>query len=319
MIPVLLRRARPDGVTVYLAERLGNQLFMYAAGLAQARRLDVPLYFNLGFLRSRRPPRDYPKINTLTGFDHGAVIPDDPRAHVSPLLAGEGLSWVHAGHNLLARIPGERTGRRVFAERTFGYDPLIEGITPGTTLLGFFQSWRYFDAIAEELAERIGTLHQPSAWYREMAARIRPGDGAIALNVRRGDYVTEQQQRIQGLATRAYYERGLEHLRRLGLDGPVYVASDSLTDVMTEFAGLGGPGGLVPIDPPPGTDPLEALLVLSRTSGLVAANSTFSWWAGYLGGRHGIEVIAPRPWFTQTDLDTRDLLPTGWLTLDRAP
>lgn len=314
-----LRRARPDGVTVYLAERLGNQLFMYAAGLAQARRLGAPLYFNLGFLRFRRPPRDYPKINTLTGFDHGAVIPEEPAAHRSPLLAGEGLTWAHTGHNLLARLPGERPGRRVFAERSFGYDRRIDEITPGTTLLGLFQSWRYFERVAGELADRIGTLREPSSWYREMTARIRPGDGAIALNVRRGDYVTEQQQRIQGLATRAYYEHGLDHLRRLGLDGPVYVASDSLADVMTELDGLGGPGGLVPIDPPPGTDPLEALLVLSRATGLVAANSTFSWWAGYLGGRHGIEVIAPRPWFTRTGLDTRDLMPPDWLTLDRAP
>ena len=31
----------------------------------------------------------------------------------------------------------------------------------------------------------------------------------------------------------------------------------------------------------------------------------------------GQVVIAPRPWLTRADLDTRDLLPVDWLTLDR--
>ena len=35
------RAAMPDGITVYPLERLGNQLFIYAAGLAQARRHDA--------------------------------------------------------------------------------------------------------------------------------------------------------------------------------------------------------------------------------------------------------------------------------------
>jgi hypothetical protein len=84
--------------------------------------------------------------------------------------------------------------------------------------------------------------------------------------------------------------------------------------VSEEFAGM---GEFEWIDPPPGTNPYEVVLVLSRVDALVTANSSFSWWAGYLGKRKGHVVIAPRPWFTQADMDTRDLLPPDWLTLDR--
>ena len=48
-----------------------------------------------------------------------------------------------------------------------------------------------------------------------------------------------EQQKIQGLATRAYYERSLLYLRRLGLDGPVYLATDSPSAVREELAGMG--------------------------------------------------------------------------------
>ena len=51
-----------------------------------------------------------------------------------------------------------------------------------------------------------------------------------------------------------------------------------------EFAGM---GEFLWIDPPPGTSPYEVVLVLSRVDGLVIANSSFSWWAGYIGERQG--------------------------------
>ena len=201
-------------------------------------------------------------------------------------------------------------------ERSFGYDPRLHVVRPGTTILGFFQSWRYFDDCGAEIRYRMSRLTKPSDWYLEMCERIGPGTGAIGLHVRRGDYMGLEEQKIHGLAARAYYERALLYLRQMGFCGPVYVSTDSRDIVSREFAGM---GEFLWIDPPPGTSPYEVVLVLSRVDGLVIANSSFSWWAGYLGERPGRVVIAPRPWFTniRTGMDTRDLLPPEWLTLDR--
>ncbi|NAZ83641.1 alpha-1,2-fucosyltransferase, partial [Kineococcus sp. R8] len=68
------------------------------------------------------------------------------------------------------------------------------------------------------------------------------------------------------------------------------------------------------IRPPAGAPPAESLLLLSRATHAVIANSTFSWWGAHLREQPGV-TIAPRPWFS-ADHDTRDLLPPGWLTLD---
>jgi hypothetical protein len=309
-----MRRVRADGITIYPVERLGNQLFIYAAGLAQARRLGVPCYANLAFYRYTRPRRSYSRRTyELEQFDSGVIVPPESEFHRPLILREPSFPMAAFWHREIgARFP--LTGPPVFMERSFRYDERIDSITPGTTLFGYFQSWKYFREIAGELRERMFALSEPSDWYRATSERIVPGSGAIALNVRRGDYTLAYQQERQGLATRDYYARALEHLRRLGLDGPVYVASDSLSDVLEEFAGL---GELVPIDPPAGVNPFEVLLLLSRADGLVAANSTFSWWAGFLGERPGRVVIAPRPWFTLSDVDTRDLLPPDWITLDR--
>jgi hypothetical protein len=307
------RARQTDGITVYPVERLGNQLFTYAAGLAQARRLDCPFYVSLGFYGDPQPRRSYEAPYCLGSFDNGLEIPEDPAAHL-PVFRGlpaVTTSW------LWQRAVGRRLRKPmggIFTEGSFVYDPRIEQIEVGTTLVGFFQSWRYFDSVAEEVRRRMLSLRKPSDWFTDMCSTIAPGDGSIILNVRRGDYLLPKNQAFHGLATRAFYARALDLVRRLGFDGTVYVMTDSMDDVLEEFAGL---AELVPILPPRGTDAMELIALLARSDALVAANSSFSWWGAFLGERPGRPVVAPRPWFTAPTLDTRDLLRPDWITLDR--
>jgi Glycosyl transferase family 11 len=307
------RKAKPDGLTLYPVERLGNQLFSYAAVFAQARRMSVPCYVNKAFFEHVHPERSYDPEYLLDVFDNGLVAPVENAYHMPVFLGYPAVPAARWWHNKISPVLPGNSGR-IFMERSFAYDGSLRDIEPGTTVLGFFQSWRYFDDCGAEIRERMARLTKPSDWYLEMCEKIQPGAGNIGLNVRRGDYVLPAIQAAHGLATRAYYERSLAYLRRLGLDGPVYVASDSLDAVLEEFGGM---ADLVPIDPPPETHPLEVVLILSRVDGLAIANSSFSWWAGFIGERPGRVVIAPRPWFTQANLDTRDLLLPGWLTVDR--
>jgi Glycosyl transferase family 11 len=294
-------------------ERLGNQLFTYAAVFAQARRLSVPCYVNKAFFERVRPSRSYDYEYELDVFDNGLVVPLESAYHLPVFLGFPAVTAAHWWHNRISRLLPSRSGP-VFTEQSFTYDARLQDVQPGTTVLGFFQSWRYFDDCGAELRERMSRLTKPSDWYLEMCEKIQPGAGSVGLHVRRGDYMLPEQQKIQGLATRAYYRRSLEYLRRLGLDGPVYLATDSPGVVREEFEGM---GDFLLIDPPPGCHPFEVVLILSRVDGLVIANSSFSWWAGFIGERPGRVVIAPRPWFTNTNFDTRDLLPPDWLSLDR--
>ena len=312
--PVRLgRKAKPDGLTLYPIERLGNQLFAYAAVYAQALRLEVPCYVNKAFFEHVRPERSYEYKYELDIFESGLVAPVENACHLPVYLGFPTVPAARWWHNRVAPLL-RRKHNPVFMERSFTYDDRLREVRPGTSVLGMFQSWRYFDDCGDEIRNRMSRLTKPSDWYLEMCAKIQPGAGNIALHVRRGDYMLPLAHKVQGLATRGYYQKSLEYLRRLGLDGPVYLATDSPSVVRDEFEGM---GEFLPIDPPPGSDPFEVVLILSRADGLVIANSSFSWWAGYIGERPDRVVIAPRPWFTKRDVDTRDLLPPDWLTLDR--
>lgn len=308
------RKVKSDGLTLYPVERLGNQLFAYAAALAQARRLSVPCYVNRAYYDFVHPVRSFHYEYELDIFDNGLISPPENAYHL-PIFLGYPARSARLWHN---RVPSFVLGREksIFMEQSYGYDQRLFDVKPGTTLIGYFQSWRYFDDHGAEIRTRMSQLSKPSDWYLEMCEKIRPGSEAIALHVRRGDYLQPATRGFHGLATRAYYEQALSYLRQMGLGGPVYVSTDSPDLVSKEFAGM---GEFLWIDPPPGTNPYEVVLLLSRVDGLVTANSSFSWWAGYIGERPGRVIIAPRPWFSnsQEEMKSRNLLPPHWLTLDR--
>jgi hypothetical protein len=307
------RKAHPNGLTLYPVERLGNQLFSYSAVFAQARRLSVPCYVNKAFFEYVHPKRSYHYQYELDVFDSGLIVPVDEAYHLPVFLGFPSVPVARRWHNRISPLTHYKDGA-IFMERSFAYDPRLRDVGPGTTVLGNFQSWRYFDDCGTEIRERITRLANPSDWYFEMCEKIRPGAGNIGLHVRRGDYMLPEQQKIQGLITRPYYESSLAYLRKLGLDGPAYLATDSPAVVQKEFEGM---GEFLLLDPPKSTHPLEVVLILSRVDGLVIANSSFSWWAGFLGERPSQVVVAPQPWFTRAGVDTRELLPPEWLTVSR--
>ena len=63
-------------------------------------------------------------------------------------------------------------------------------------------------------------------------------------------------------------------------------------------------------------DPLEDFHRLSRCAHHVIANSSFSWWAAWLGQTETSIVYAPAPWFANDP--TADPAPPRWRRVEGA-
>jgi len=204
---------------------------------------------------------------------------------------------------------GEVPRRVSFAEHSFAYDEGIQHVTSGLSLHGYFQSEKYFFSIADQVRNSIKAGFGPSV----QVAGLQDSN-FIGIQVRRGDYLDPYTHEFHGICDFEYYRRGLEITRRLVGDLPAVIFSDD-QNTAEEFA-QALPNARVDLAIPDEA-PMNVLARLSQASAFVISNSSFGWWGAWIAGPDRV-VVAPRPWFTNRELQTQDLLPAHWLTLDRS-
>ena len=277
---------------------LGNQLFSYYAGAGAAARLGVPLEIDTTW--TAHPDTDgRPAIRALRlpGVWHHRDRSHGPAAGV---LADRALWAITRRSALASRVLRRR------ASTAMGGDPLLDTLTPGMTVQGYFQSWEVVDAAMATGSPRRPSLVDPSPAYTALVEQARR-DRPVVVHVRRGDYV---QAEAFGLLERAYYDRALAELSDRGVAGPIWVFSDDpevAAHVVPHhervITGLGREA--------------EDLMLMGEASAHVIANSTFGWWGAYFNESRPL-VVAPDPWFRDLP-DVEDLIPPTWIRVQGWP
>ena len=131
----------------------------------------------------------------------------------------------------------------------------------------------------------------PDVNISEFENQYRPSTAA-AVHVRRGDYA--EAWRGHGMLSREYY---LDNWP----DGRVLVFSDD-----PQWCRDNLPGEIVHINP------IVDFMLMRQCQQFVISNSSFAWWAAWLGKR---PTVYPDPWFT--DLPSGDMHVPGWETTYR--
>jgi hypothetical protein len=284
------------GITIRPVGGLGNQLFVYATGLAAAERLRCPLYVLDGWYSSQ----------SLRVFELDSIR---CRGQIVHQMDARNPRRRPSSLSLLSRQ------RRLFRERTFAYDPSFAQVSVGTELQGYFQSWRYFDQYREAIRSDVSEIQSPTDWFHETRAALDRLGSWAAVHIRRGDYLNPGPKEVHGIAGADYYHRALEIVdSRLG-DLPIVAFSDEPDEARAVLASLGRTCTVV--NPPEESRPVESVNLLSGATAAVIANSSFSWWGAWLGEPSTQLVVAPRPWFDDPTIVDRDLLPVNWVSVGR--
>ncbi|MDA9334062.1 alpha-1,2-fucosyltransferase [Actinomycetota bacterium] len=287
------------GITVRLQGGLGNQLFIYATGYELSQKLDCPLYIDITWFRNHAD-----RELGLNSFAHDAIY-----TSANP--------FVRRAENRIYRVVPRLLSKssNVFVESKMEYEPEVSRLPIGSTLRGYYQSWKYFRESATKIREQIHGLLKPTEWYQTRCVEFQDQENWIAVHVRRGDYLNAGTRDVHGLTGFAYYRNAIERIdSQFDNQMPLKVFSDDHSAARMLFRGNGRKIEFV--QEPLGSKPIESMLLMSLGSGIVAANSSFSWWAAWLGEKNTRPVIVPIPWFRTKQINQLDLFLRNWLPLD---
>jgi hypothetical protein len=282
-------------ITLQLTGGLGNQLFQYAAAMALAKRRQVPLQLDLS-----RMPFAEGRILKLDAFQTEAAVLELKKPD------GDGFGPGLVG-KVRRRLDPRKAWykRRVVEQPHFHYAPDFFKAGPNAILYGYWQSPQYFAGLEPLIRDH----------YRFRAEFDRPtpldekvGSGVVALHVRRGDYVSNpiysKKYRVMELD---YYVRAVEKLSARTNYDRLVVFSDDLPWCQENLVDLG-------VECLDGGSDLGDFRLMRKCSHHIISNSTFAWWAAYLGEDPKQVVIAPNLWFLD-DRNTSDLFPNSWLLI----
>jgi len=273
---------------------LGNQLFQLAFGLYLKKVTNRPIRFgSLGLERwsTHRPIRKFAIQELL-----------NPEEQFGNFAARVTLAWAKSFRNTTSWIFEQNINSVI--------DDLISPETKCVS--GYFQHFRYPDEVWPEMKDRLSRAS--SEWT---CIGCEPNK-QIVIHVRLGDYFHSASARsFHGVSHPDYFNNAVQVLRKSLSQESITVVSDDLeraVDLLSACSFYKESDVSLQQSKSPVTD----LAIISNASGVVASNSTFSWWGAFFAERfHGSKVVVPQPWFANQKDEPEYLLPPTWKRLKR--
>ncbi len=287
---------------------LGNQMFQYALGRRLAHDRRVPLRLDLSwFSDPEAAAGSTPRSYALGGLRISAAAAT--LEEMAPFARRRGLSGaLRRGWGRLTLRPAPPRIR----ERGTLFDPRVLSAPSSAYLVGYWQSEKYFKSIEGILRKEFLLAAEPCDHARRILAGMQEGT-AVALHVRRGDYVTSPRTSSTfPVCPPEYYREAAARLAGRAGGLHFYLFSDD-PDWVRENLRLDHPSTVV--THAPGCPEHQDLFLMTRCRHHVIANSSFSWWGAWLSSGEGKIVIAPRRWYHREGIDTSDLVPESWVRL----
>lgn len=267
-------------IRIVLLGRTGNNLFQYALGRVLSAKHNVPLSLDASWYHTK----GWREVSHFLKLPIRARVVRDPTPCSRALLKLTGRHrWSYGKFPLLREKENDQS-----------FDPRFLDAPADCALFGYFQSWRYFSEMEDELRGEITSLLGCNSGQDSCPSSCELTKlNSVAVHVRRGDFLNHPAFQV---CDEAYYRMAMNEMRvRLGVphffvfsDDPAW-CRQTFNDPDIEIIDSGKAA----------ENPLHDLRLMSLASHHIIANSTYSWWAAWIGKKPGQHVILPEQWFAK--------------------
>ncbi len=276
---------------------LGNQMFQYAF-----YRVLESIFKDVRFDVS---PFNRYKIHN--GFELSRIFGIKFK---SPTLR-ERLSLSFQSGGILFSILRRFCGRRQseYRESGLNYDEYAVSNSSDLYYIGYWQSWRYFDRIENEIRASFsfceGDLPSNNIPLLE---KIRKSN-SVSIHIRRGDYLGNAV--YENITTPSYYENAIAYIMR-NVEHPHFFIFTN--DPIWCNANIKLQNSIL-VNLNRGADSYWDMFLMSQCKHNIIANSSFSWWGAWLNNHAFKIVIAPNKWINLDNVELDDIIPQTWIKI----
>lgn len=163
-------------------------------------------------------------------------------------------------------------------------------IGPPRIIDGSFEQTNYLPN-QDKLQTLLNFPKEISNWFQE-GISYNANKFVVAIHIRRTDYISLAH--IYDVIDITYYLKAIDFMMEKNNEVKFHLFSDDPDGAMKWL------DGLIQIDkvisPPKNTPAGEVLRFMSTYNGIIAANSTFSWWAAFLGRikNENLQIVLPK-------------------------
>lgn len=278
-------------IRVVMLGRLGNNLFQYALGRVLAERHGVPLVLDASWFD--RAGWNQVSCMRRLGLHAKVVRRFSPGARALLKATGKHY-WEYRGVPVIRESTVDQS-----------FDPRIFEAPADCVVMGYFQSALFFEGIAGQIRREIDPGPAVAGlWIPEGLAT----ETSVAVHVRRTDYTRIADFDV---CSRNYYRTAMNRLRERVPGARFFIFSDDPAWCREQFQG--GDEQVMEAD----ADPLADLHRMSLAGHHVIANSSYSWWAAWLGRKPGQQVLCPPRWTNgAVRVPMEQKLCAGWETVE---
>lgn len=264
-------------IRIVLLGRTGNNLFQYALGRVLAEKHGVPLVLDASWFNQK----GWREVSYFLSLPLRAKV-------VRRLsLASRALRNLVGKHHWEYLCISDL--RESISDQSF--DARFLNAPADCMLFGYFQSPLYFQGIAHPLRIELNTLLINAVKPPEPIRLLLDGPTSVAVHVRRRDYLDHP---VLQVCDRSYYQNAIQQMRDRLTSARFFIFSDDPEWCRAEFQ---DEDHTVVDSGEAAENPLHDLYLMSLTSHHIIANSTYSWWAAWLGEKPGQQVILPARWY----------------------
>lgn len=280
---------------------LGNQLFQYATARALSEKLNTSVVLDVSEFNSYdvHPLR-------LNEFNCKGIF-SSKKQLLRSLLE----------RNVIKKhVSKLKVFNKYYFERNLEFNEDVLNVENGSSLIGYFQTEKYFEVIRTQLLEELTLKNSLNNIETKVSHKIN-NTNSISIHIRRGDYISNQYANsIHGTCDSAYFSRAIAYMSENNIlddSSEFFVFSDDIEWCRNNLE-LGYKLNFVTGS---AERPEVDMILMSQCKHQIISNSTFSWWGAWLNKNESKVIITPKKWFENDNMakESGDIIPHLWVKL----